>query len=134
MSCGIEGKATGRVQPRPPADNRTVRSEMTPNHDRSPRLTWWGDATKEEKIAAYDSIWGNAGTYEVTGETVTIRPIISRVPNFMAGGYQKYQFRVDGDTLWLTGKSTDELFRFGEQVVPASPMPSETRTKLVRVR
>lgn len=92
------------------------------------------DPTKEEKVAAYDSFWGNAGTYEVTGDIMTIRPIIARVPNFMSGGFQKYEFRLDGDTLWLTGNSTDEYWRIGEQVVPDLRPPSETRKKLVRVR
>jgi len=92
------------------------------------------DATNEEKIAAYNSFWGNAGTYEVTGDTVTIRPIIARMPNFMTGGLQKFQFRLDGDTLWLTGKSTDDYYRLGEQVVPDSRPSSATRTTLVRVR
>lgn len=92
------------------------------------------DPTTEERVAAYDSFWGNAGTYEVAGDTLTIRPVIARVPNFMGGGYQKLQFRVDGDSLWLTGKSTDEYVRFGEQLVPISTVPSETRTRLVRVR
>jgi len=91
------------------------------------------DPTKEEKIAAYDSFWSNAGTYEVTGDTVTIRPIIARVPNFMSGGFLKYEFRLDGDTLWLTGNSTDEYWRIGEQVVPDSRPPSVTRKKLVRL-
>ena len=90
--------------------------------------------TNEEKVAAYDSFWGNAGTYEITGDTVTIRPIVARVPNFMAGGFQKYQFLLEGDTLWLTGKSTDVYWLFGEQAVPDSRTLSETRTKLVRVR
>lgn len=101
----------------------------------SPRALYKAfDSTKDEKISAYDSFWGNAGTYELTGDTVTIRPIIARVPNFMTGGFQRYQFRLDGDTLWLTGKSTDEYWRIGEQVVPDSRPPSETRTKFVRVR
>jgi hypothetical protein len=92
------------------------------------------DATNDEKIAAYNSFWGNAGTYEVTGDMVTIQPVIARMPNFMAGGSQKLQFRLDGDTLWLTGKSTDDYYRVGEQVVPHPRPFSETRTKLVRVR
>src|SRR3990172_7152523 len=54
------------------------------------------DSTNEEKIAAYDSFWGNAGAYELAGDTVTIRPIIARVPNFMTGGFSRYQFRLDG--------------------------------------
>lgn len=60
------------------------------------------DATNEEKIAAYNSFWGNAGTYEITGDTVTIRPIIARMPNFMAGGLQKL-----GDSDRLVTSSTN---------------------------
>jgi hypothetical protein len=92
------------------------------------------DATNDEKIAAYNSFFGNAGTYEVAGDTVTIRPVVARMPNFMAGGSQKLQFRLDGETLWLTGKSTDDYYRLGEQVVPDPRPLSETRTKLVKVR
>jgi hypothetical protein len=92
------------------------------------------DATTDEKLAAYNSFWANAGTYEVAGDTVTIHPVIARMPNFMAGGSQKLQFRLDGDTLWFTGKSTDDYYRLGEQVVPDPRPLSETRTKLVRVQ
>jgi hypothetical protein len=91
------------------------------------------DPTTEEKIAAFDSFWGNSGTYEVTGDVVTIRPVVARNPNFMAGGFEKYQFGVDGDTLSLTLKSTDGHYRLSEEVVPDSRLPSEALIKLVRV-
>ena len=115
---------------------------FTPTHyammgtigDRPRALYKAADPTTEEKVVAYDSFWGNAGTYEVTGDKVTIRPVIAKVPNFMAGGSDTYQFRVDGDTLWLTGKSTDLYSRFGEEVVPIPLRPSEFRARLVRVR
>jgi hypothetical protein len=76
------------------------------------------DATDQERIAAYNSFCGNAGTYEITGETLTIRPVIARMPNFMAGGFAKIQFSREGDTLLLTEKSTDDHYRIGENVVP----------------
>ena len=92
------------------------------------------DPTNEEKMAAFDSFWGNSGTYEVTGDVLTTRPVVARMPNFMADGFERYQFRIDGNTLMLTSKSTDENYRVGEQVVPDSRPISETRTKLVRIQ
>jgi len=91
------------------------------------------EPTNEEKVPAFDSFVANTGTYEVMGSTLTIRPIVARYPNFMAGGFDKYQFRIEGDTLWLTDKSTDLNHRIGQGVVPSSAPVSETRLKLVRV-
>ena len=92
------------------------------------------DPTNEEKVAAFNSFWGNSGTYEVSGDVLTIHPVVARMPNFMAGGFQRYQFRLDGNSLLLTSKSTDENYRVGEQVLPDSRPTNETRTKLVRVQ
>ena len=91
------------------------------------------EPTNAEKVAAFDSFFGNAGTYEVSGSTLTIHPIVARNPNFMAGGFEKYQFRLDGNNLWLTDKSSDTSYRIGPRVVPSSAPASETRTKYVRV-
>lgn len=91
------------------------------------------DPTNEEKIAAYDTFTANSGTYEVAGTTLTVRPIVAKNPNFMAGGFDKYQFRVDGDTLSLTSTSTDINMRVGDRLVPGSGPVSETRRKLIRV-
>lgn len=91
------------------------------------------DPTNEEKIAAYDTFTANSGTYEVTGTTLTTRPMVAKNPNFMAGGFDKYQFRVDGNTLWLTSKSTDINMRLADRLVPGSGPVSETRRKLIRV-
>ncbi len=91
------------------------------------------EPTNAEKMAAFDSFFANAGTYEVSGSTLTIRPTIARNPNFMAGGFTKYQFRIEGNNLWLTDKSSDTSLRIGQRVVPSSSPASETRTKFVRV-
>ena len=90
-------------------------------------------ATTDEKVAAFDSFLANAGAYELAGSTLTIRPIVARDPNYMVGGFNKYQFRIDGNTLTLTNKSTDLNMRFGEQVVPSKAPASETRIKLARL-
>jgi len=91
------------------------------------------EPTNEEKISAFDSLIANTGTYEISGSTLTIHPIVARNPNFMAGGSDKYQFRIEGTTLTLTEKSTDLNVRIGNRVVPASGPASETRLKLVRM-
>ena len=99
-----------------------------------PRALFKGEEpTNEEKIPAFDSFVANTGTYEVTGSSLTTRPIVARYPNFMAGGSDKYQFRIEGSTLWLTEKSADLNTRVGQQVVPSTAPASETRLKLVRV-
>ena len=69
----------------------------------------------------------------MTGSSLTTRPILARYPNFMAGGFDKYQFRIEGNTLWLTEKSADLNTRVGQQIVASSAPASETRLKLVRV-
>jgi hypothetical protein len=89
--------------------------------------------TTEEKVMAFDSLVSSAGTYEVSGSTIAVRPMVARNPNFMAGGSSRYEFRAEGDTLWLTEKSTDTRYRIGGQVVPPTRAPSETRLKLVRL-
>jgi hypothetical protein len=99
-----------------------------------PRKLFKGiNPTDEEKLSAFDPFIANAGTYEVAGSALTVHPVVAKNPNFMAGGYLKYQFRVDGNTLWLTSKATDLYFRVGDKVVPASTSSGETRLKLVRV-
>jgi hypothetical protein len=89
--------------------------------------------TNDEKIKAFDSFTANAGTYEVSGSTISIRPLVARSPIFMGGASSRYEFRVEGNNLWLTQKSTDMRYRIGGQVVPLKRPPSETRLKLARV-
>ena len=60
--------------------------------------------TDAEKIAAYDSFIFNAGTYELESSTVVFHPSVARSPNFMSGGSKQYDFRVEGDVLWLIQK------------------------------
>ena len=57
--------------------------------------------TRDEMVAQYETIIVNTGTYEISGSTVTFRPIIAKSPGFV-GGHQMSTFRVEGDTLVLT--------------------------------
>ncbi len=60
--------------------------------------------TPEEMVAQHESIIVNTGTYEISGSTVTFRPIIAKSPAFV-GGRATSEFRIDGDTLTLTGQT-----------------------------
>ncbi len=61
--------------------------------------------TDAEKIEAYNSIIVNTGTYELTGSTLVTRPIAAKSQEYVGGGYSDYEYRVEGDTLYLTGTS-----------------------------
>src|SRR5512146_1212237 len=62
--------------------------------------------TDAEKLAAFDSFLANGGTYELSGNTMTIHPTVARVQNYAAGGWTKYTVRVEGNNLYMTDKST----------------------------
>lgn len=47
--------------------------------------------TNDEKILAYDSFAGTTGTYEVSGTTLTVRPVVARSPNCMGGAFLRYE-------------------------------------------
>jgi hypothetical protein len=57
--------------------------------------------TQDELAEQYASIIVNAGTYEVSGSSVTFHPMIAKSPGFV-GGHQMSTFQVEGDTLVLT--------------------------------
>ncbi len=67
------------------------------------------DATSEEKVAQYDTIIVNTGTYEASGSTITFRPMVAKSPEFI-GGHSTMEFQLrktgqKGDMLTLTVQS-----------------------------
>ena len=56
--------------------------------------------TDAEKIERYNSFVVNSGTYEITDSTLTVHPIVARVPEFM-GGMLLCEYHVVEDTLLL---------------------------------
>src|SRR5712691_12332793 len=42
--------------------------------------------TTAEKVAAFDSMAANTGTYEISGSTLTVRPMVAKNPNCSTGG------------------------------------------------
>ena len=80
-------------------------------------------ATADELRAGWGPFGGEAGTYEVTANTITMHPIVAKNPAAMApGAFMTITFKVQGDTLWLT-----------EQRNQRGPIASPTTFKAVRV-
>ena len=80
--------------------------------------------TDAEKLARYE-VWSpftaNAGTYKVTGSTLTTQPLVAKNPSVMAGPPATREFKIAGNTLTLIQKSA------------AGQPAGETRTVLTRV-
>ena len=95
-------------------------TEPRPTH-RAPAVR--GKPTDAEKLAMYEQ-WNlftaNAGTYDINGSVLGLRPIVGKMENAM--GYRiTHEFKLDGDTLWMITKP-----------FPGGP-PGETRRRLVRL-
>lgn len=82
----------------------------------------------EEKIASFDAVAANSGTYDWTGTRVTLHPIVAKSPDFM-GGEALCEYHFAGDTLWIT--MTRATSRDG--VCDPSCVSSVTPIKLVRI-
>jgi hypothetical protein len=68
-----------------------------------PMLADPAKATADELRAAWGPFVGEAGTYEVSGNTITMRPIAAKNPAAMtSGAYVTYSFKLDGNTLVVT--------------------------------
>jgi hypothetical protein len=60
-------------------------------------------ASADELRAVWGPVVSEAGTYEVSGGSITMRPIASKNPAVMGPGvFLTYAYRLEGDTLSLT--------------------------------
>jgi hypothetical protein len=68
--------------------------------------------TDAEKVASFDAVIVNSGTFELEGSTLTTIPLVAKTPEFM-GGAAVYECRFEGEALWLT--MTDNTSHDGVQ-------------------
>ena|SRR5687768_11408512 len=61
-----------------------------------------GKPTAEEMQTQWGPFQANAGTYELTGTSLTLRPIVAKNPALQGGGVSRYNVKHDGNNLWLT--------------------------------
>jgi len=59
-------------------------------------------ATADELRAIWGPLLANAGTYELSGDLITIHPLVAKIPVVMKpGANEVYRFRIEGKTLTL---------------------------------
>ena len=88
-----------------------------------PILTDVAKASADELRAAWGPVVCEAGTYELTPTSLTMRPIASKNPAVMGSGvFITYAYKLDGDTLSLTQQRNQN-----------GPFASPFALKLVRV-
>ena len=66
-------------------------------------------ATADDLRAAWGPFFAEAGTYEVAGNLMTMRPIVAKNPAAMVrGAYRTYTFKLAGDTIWVTAQGSEK--------------------------
>ena len=66
-------------------------------------------ATADELRAVWGPFVAEAGTYDVTGDLITMRPIASKNPAVMGPGvFITYSYKLDGDTLSVTQQRNEK--------------------------
>jgi hypothetical protein len=67
-----------------------------------PDIADMSKATADELRGIRGPLIANAGTYEISGDLITIHPIVAKNPVVMqSGASDVYRFRIDGKTLTL---------------------------------
>ncbi|MGD2045700.1 MAG: hypothetical protein PVF90_09535 [Gemmatimonadota bacterium] len=67
-----------------------------------------GVASAPDLLRAWNPFSANAGTYEISGDSMIRYPIVAKNPATMAPGtYNEYTFRLSADTLWVTTVGTE---------------------------
>jgi len=80
-------------------------------------------ASSEELRAVWGPFVGEAGTYEVTGNVITMHPIATKNPAAMTpGAFITYTYKVEGKNLWVTQQRNQD-----------GAFPNPTTIKAVRV-
>jgi hypothetical protein len=98
------------------------RVEVHAEHPRTP-LADPSRASADQLRAVWGPFVGEAGTFEVNGNEITMQATVSKNPSAMTrGAVSVYTFRRDGNTLTLTQVRTH-----------AGPSPNPITVKLTRV-
>jgi hypothetical protein len=82
-----------------------------------------GKPTLEELQAEWGPFAANAGTYEVSGTTLTLHAIVAKNPRVQKeGNFTRLSIQLDGNNLWLTPIDND-----------GGRIPNPVTSKYVRV-
>jgi hypothetical protein len=84
-----------------------------------------GNLTDAQWVQMWEPFSATAGTYDLRGNTLTIRPIVAKNPAFMSGGtFTSFELTVEGKDVWIRATGSH---------VGSIPGASANRVKLVRL-
>ncbi len=70
-------------------------------------------ATDADKVAVFNMLYMNSGSYTVSGNILTTRSLVAKSAFAMAPGRSaQYEFTVNGNTLTLAQKPTGTVLKF----------------------
>jgi hypothetical protein len=105
----ITGPGARTIRIREPRPNLTILTgrHYSQTHDDAERprpvVADVQKASADELRAAWGPFTGEAGTYEVSGNAITMRPIVAKNPAAMgSGAFISYTYSLEGDTLRVT--------------------------------
>ena len=67
-----------------------------------PKYTDQSKATDKEKVAVFDQLQANSGTYTFSGNTLKIRPVVAKNDFVVSRPELEFQVRIDGNNLTVT--------------------------------
>ncbi|MBV8500416.1 MAG: lipocalin-like domain-containing protein [Paucibacter sp.] len=71
--------------------------------DPRPLLPELEKASAAELLQAYEPLVANSGTYVISGDMLTIRPLVGKSPNLKVGeAFDSYTFKIQGSVMTLT--------------------------------
>jgi hypothetical protein len=68
-------------------------------------------ATDADKVAVFNTLYLNTGTYTVTGTTLATKAMVAKSKFAIGGGGNQYEFAVSGNTLTLTQKPSGAVLK-----------------------
>ncbi len=108
MTAMISGGGEAKIDPSPPGlfifTEGHYSAVYSLGADPRPLSAAGFDPTSKEKVAQHDTIIVNTGTYEASGSTITFRPMVAKIPEFI-GGHSTMDFQINDDVLTLTVQS-----------------------------
>jgi hypothetical protein len=68
-------------------------------------------ATDADKVAVFNALYLNAGTYTVNGNTLATKALVAKSAFAIGGAGNQYEFKVTGNNLVLTQKPSGAVLR-----------------------
>ena len=68
-------------------------------------------ATDADKVAVFNALYLNSGTYTVTGNVIATKAMVAKSKFSIGGAGNQYEFAVNGNTLTLTQKPAGPVLK-----------------------